>query len=276
MGESDERFVEIAVLLADLVLEWAGPRSAVLDVGSGYGRLAVGLLERGFDGRYEGFDILPRHVAWCRKHLTAFAPSYRFHHLDIRNERYNPTGLLDPFAARFPGKGPFDAVAVFSVFTHMERRSIAHYLREVTRLLRPGGVAVTTFFLWDEARLPAVTSAAAAHPMIHVLDACSRYASADDPLFAIAHHSLVVRGIAEGAGLELVEIRTGGWDGSGRTQYQDLVILRRPKAGPGLTKRAARRLQATGRRGARLARRAGGRVRREVARRRSDGDGSAG
>ncbi len=94
-----------------------------------------------FDGRYEGFDILPRHVAWCRDHLTPFAPAYRFHHLDIQNDRYNPTGRLDPATATFPVKGPFDVVAVFSVFTHMERPAIAHYLREVTRLLRPGGVA---------------------------------------------------------------------------------------------------------------------------------------
>ena len=180
MQESDEKFLAIAEMLADLVLEWAPPGAAVLDVGSGYGRLAIGLMGRGFDGRYEGFDILPRHIAWCRRHLTRFAPTYRFHHLDIQNDRYNPTGLLDPVTARFPGKGPFDVVGLFSVFTHMDRPEIAHYLREVARLLGPGGVAVTTFFLWDEARLPAVSSAEAAHPMIHELDPYTRYASSDD------------------------------------------------------------------------------------------------
>lgn len=282
MRESDESFLAIAVMLADLILEQAGPGASVLDVGSGYGRLAVGLMERGFRGRYEGFDILPRHVAWCRRHLTPFAPAYRFHHLDIQNDRYNPTGRLDPVRATFPVKGPFDVVAVFSVFTHMDRPAIAHYLREVTRLLRPGGVALATFFLWDEARLPAITSAQATHPMIHELDPYTRYASADDHLFAIAHHALVVRGMAEGVGLEVAEVRPGGWDGSERTQFQDLVILRRPiaHAGPSSTLRWVR---TAGRRGAVVVGRVGARVRRvgararrrATARRRPGGDQSS-
>ena len=112
----DEKFLAIAEMLADLVLEWAPPGAAVLDVGSGYGRLAIGLMGRGFDGRYEGFDILPRHIAWCRRHLTRFAPAYRFHHLDIQNDRYNPTGLLDPVTARVSGQGPRSTwLGVFSV-----------------------------------------------------------------------------------------------------------------------------------------------------------------
>ena len=207
--------------------------------------------------------------------LTPIARAYRFHHLDVRNERYNPGGRLDPATARFPGSGPFDAVAVFSVFTHMERRSIAQYLREAERLLRPGGVVIATFFLWDEARLPAVTSAASHFPMIHEIDAYSRYSS---PTIRCSPSptAAVVRGIAEGAGLEIVETRPGKWDGSDRTQYQDLVILRRPEEPPGAASSTVRRrlrrsaslAAAWGRRTGAWARRTAGRARRRVAARR--------
>jgi SAM-dependent methyltransferase len=228
MRETDERFVATAHELADLVLEHAGPEARVLDVGSGYGRLAFGLVDRGFAGRYDGFDILPKHVAWCRKHLSPVVASLRFHHLDVRNARYNPEGRIDPTRARFPVNGSFDVVALFSVFTHMDRPSLSHYLAEIHRVLRPGGVAVSTFFLWDEARLDAITSSAAMYPMVHELDRDTRYMNAEDPLHAIAYRrSLVLDLIAE-AGFQVEDVELGHWDGRTAPHTQDLVVFRRP------------------------------------------------
>ena len=95
--------------------------------------------------------------------------------------------------------------------------------------------------------------------MIHELDPYTRYASADDHLYAIAHHALLVRGDGRGGGPGGAS-RSGvaARDGSGGTQFQDLVTPpppdprlrahRRPFAGCGTHR---------GRRSATLARRIG-------------------
>jgi SAM-dependent methyltransferase len=230
MGEDDRLLLEIGDGLAALLVEHGlTPDSTVLDVGCGYGRLALGILHStDYRGPYLGFDILAQHIAWCRETITPLYPDLEFRHLDIRNERYNPGGTLDPSQARFPAKsGGTDVCALFSVFTHLYRPVVERYLAEVHRVLRPGGVAVTTWLLFDEARLPAVSSEQAVYPMIHALDEETRYASDDDPLRAIAFHEGLVRSMAARARLEVVVIERGTWAGEPSRLFQDLVVLRR-------------------------------------------------
>jgi SAM-dependent methyltransferase len=261
MHDSDEELHRVGRELAGLVLEqhtdWRSRR--ILDVGSGYGRLAIGLIDADFPGRYEGFDILAKQVAWCRSHLTPVSSRYRFHHLDVHNDRYNPRGRIPAESARFPVAGTFDGCAVFSVFTHMERVQIAHYLREIAGHLSPDGVAVATFFLWDETRLEAITSDAAAYPMRNERDRWTRFHSVQDPLLAIAHHTAYVEGMATASGLSVREVRYGSWAGDGSGTFQDVVVLgrssgrARPRSsGPSTVWRAirqhARRVRARARR----------------------------
>ena len=174
MREDDERLIAVADELAGLLVEHGlSADGSVLDIGSGYGRLALGILHSlDYRGRYLGFDILPRHVAWCAATITPTFPMMRFEHLDIRNERYNPAGSLDPATVGFPAaSAQTEFCALFSVFTHLHRPVVERYLHEIHRVLRPGGTAVTTWFLFDAARLPAITSNAATYPMVHELDA---------------------------------------------------------------------------------------------------------
>lgn len=233
MGEDDAVFVATAAELANLVIDRGLPRTGtVLDVGSGYGRLAIGLRNStDFDGSYIGFDILRKHVRWCRRTLTPLAGSYRFRHVDLRNARYNPAGTVDPLSFRFPaGIGTIDAIALFSIFTHLYRADIEHYLREFRRVLKPGGVAITTWFLYDEQRLPAIFSASSQFAMTHELDEHTRYFNPDDPLHAIAYDEAFVRRLAAEAGLEVASIDRGTWAGEAGLSFQDLVVLRRPGA----------------------------------------------
>jgi SAM-dependent methyltransferase len=230
MGEDDRLLLEIGDGLAGLLVEHGlTPDSTILDVGCGYARLALGILHStDHRGPYLGFDILAQHIAWCRETITPLYPNVEFRHLDIRNERYNARGTLDPTHARFPAKGgSIDMCALFSVFTHLYRPVAERYLAEVHRVLRPGGVAVTTWLLFDEARLPVVTSEQAVYPMIHALDEETRYASDADPLRAIAFHEGLVRAMAAQARLEVVVIERGSWAGEPSRVFQDLVVLRR-------------------------------------------------
>ena len=71
------------------------PHHDVLDVGSGSGRMAYALKDW-LTGRYEGFDIMPAAVEWCRREITPRHPNFTFQVADVRSERYNPGGTTRP------------------------------------------------------------------------------------------------------------------------------------------------------------------------------------
>jgi len=226
--EDDATLVEQSVGLGD-VLRGHGldDRARVLDIGSGYGRLAIGLKISDFGGSYRGFDVLPRQVAWCQEHLAS--DGYDFVRVDIRNERYNKAGAIAGSEATFPAAdSSVDCCAAFGVFTHMFEADLPRQLSEIRRVLTPGGFAVTTWFLYDESRLAAVTSPESRFPMTAVLNDHCRSASAEDPLRAIAYDERFVRDLAAAAGLEVRSVGHGKWAGGPGTTFQDEVVLTLP------------------------------------------------
>ncbi|MFX5884902.1 class I SAM-dependent methyltransferase, partial [Acinetobacter baumannii] len=69
---------------------------------------------------YDGFDVMPEAIAWCRRHYRGLPVPFRFVHADIHNALYNPSGSGS--AADFPlpyADGAFDLVFATSVFTHL-------------------------------------------------------------------------------------------------------------------------------------------------------------
>jgi len=113
-----------AELIRDLLREQdasAESLRALLDWGCGCGRVLrhwVGLTET----RVCGCDIEPRMVAWCNENLP-FA--------DVKVNALSP-----PLAYADSG---FDLVYAFSVMTHLSEDLQHSWLRELRRVLRPGG-----------------------------------------------------------------------------------------------------------------------------------------
>jgi SAM-dependent methyltransferase len=147
-------FLRSAQAEADRLVEHCGltKDSALLDIGCGFGRLAIGVLDRVGDIRdYRGVDVSAAAVAWCRRHIGARHASFQFTRLDVRNERYNPGGEAITRTFRLPFEdGTFDIAYAYSVFSHMELADIERYLAELRRLLRPGGTAFVTLFVADD------------------------------------------------------------------------------------------------------------------------------
>lgn len=131
------------------------PSCRVLDIGSGMGRLAVGLIPF-FDkhGSYDGLDIVPAGIKWCRNNITPKHPNCRFHLAEVYNAEYNPKGTVKADTYKLPfDDNTFDLVVLVSVFTHMLPPEVNNYLGEIARVLKPGGRCFATYsLLTDDTR----------------------------------------------------------------------------------------------------------------------------
>jgi SAM-dependent methyltransferase len=178
--------------------------SRVVDIGCGVGRVAIGLLEELGQVQYHGLDASSRYVRWCRRHIERLHPSFRFIHVDVENERYNPKGrrLTEDFAFPLPG-GQADIVMAWGLFTNMAPEDMRIYVREISRIAASGARVLLTLFV--EERVPAVTI----NPDNYVEYKCSgplhvvRYER--EFLFSIfAEHGLTVYEFAHHAGVHRV------------------------------------------------------------------------
>jgi SAM-dependent methyltransferase len=209
------------------------PAERVLEIGCGVGRMAIPLTAYLDDtGSYEGLDIAPAEVAWCRKNITPRFPRFHFQHVDVFNRQTNPRGRLAAASFRFPfADGQFDFAFLTSVFTHMLIDDIENYLREISRVLRPGGRLLATYFLLDRGtreRLGKMNSRFR-HPLGSSLAIDLKL-----PEASIAHEENEVRALHEKFGLHLQgPARYGSW--SGREKYlssQDIVVATKAGARP--------------------------------------------
>ena len=150
----DERYLETADRAATWLIEKLGVKSgtSLLDVGCGPGRVAIGLTRQlGDDLSYHGVDVKDKWVRWAQRNITTDHPNYRFSHLDVKSDRYNPSGASLPreFSFPFPDSS-FDFICLFSVFTHMMPDDVRVYLHDFRRILKPNGRLLTTAFLEDD------------------------------------------------------------------------------------------------------------------------------
>jgi SAM-dependent methyltransferase len=222
------------------------PDHQILDLGCGAGPLAVALL--GYlspSGSYEGLDILPEVVAWCRENITSRRPSFRFQVADVSNRNFNPGGTVAPTEHRLPyPDARFDVVHLRSVFTHMGPREVGHYLGEIARVLRPGGRCITTYFLLNREsldmmrRLPVRQFPFEQREFVSVPPRAGTgewvpyRVSEPGDVGAVAHHERFARRAIVASGLRIVEpIRYGRWCGrSGPWSNQDIVVMERDGA----------------------------------------------
>ncbi len=223
MGEEFFRhFVELGDLKPD---EW------VLDVGCGIGRMAIPLT--GYlsgKGGYEGFDVVPKAIRWCEENITPEYPNFRFRLVDIFNKRYNPKGKYRAENLAFPYEdASFDFVFLTSVFTHMLPGGVENYTSEISRVLKPGGRCLITYFLLNEESLGLIEEGASDWEFRHARGKWCRVVDPDQPERAVAYDERFVHRLYRRHGLNLTKpVAYGSWCGRGEfLGYQDIVVAAR-------------------------------------------------
>ncbi|HSX00848.1 MAG TPA: class I SAM-dependent methyltransferase [Candidatus Saccharimonas sp.] len=204
------------------------PDHFFLEVGCGVGRDAMQLAKVLDNGKYVGFDIIKPSIDWCTANITPKYPHFTFHYYDVYSQIHNGGGKLRVSQVKLPASnGEVDRIALHSVFTHMFRDDIQHYLHEFRRVLKPGGLVLASFFVLDpESREMAKTSP---HPLKfeHPYGDGCWINDKDYPEGAIGYTPEVINGMLSRAGLRLVDgIHRGFWSGrEGVTDGQDILIL---------------------------------------------------
>ena len=200
-GEQHARLIHALLEQAGSDPETASP---ILDFGCGCGRVARHWI--GINIEFHGCDVNSRLIEWCRRNL----PIGQF---DVNR--------LDPPLPYEDGR--FGLVYAFSVFTHLPEGLQLEWLRELGRVLRPGGLLLFSTLGEYYARLGRLTvtelRAFEAGRLVVLFDGhagkniCSAY-----------HPQKYVEGtLAKGFGEYLVYRSGNGED------QQDMHLLRKPQ-----------------------------------------------
>ena len=201
------------------------PEHRVLEVGCGIGRMARPLTKYLTTGSYEGIDIVPKGIRWCQRNISSRHPNFHFQLADVQNHMYNPRGRYQPAQYEFPFEnGQFDFTYLTSVFTHMLKHDMEHYMAQIARTLRPHARCFITFFLLNEESVGLMSSGSSSLDFRFRRDGCWL----DDehlPEHAVSYEEVQVRGLYRELGLTIETIRYGAWSGRAEyLSYQDVVI----------------------------------------------------
>ena len=228
VGGGDFSYVGLVNLYNLIAFCGLRPHHRILEPGCGSGRNArlIAPLLDSVSGSYRGFDISKPAIAWCGESISSLYPNVRFHHADIQNSYYNPEGSIKPEEYRFPYEDEeFDVVFLPSVFTHMERGGFEHYLDEIHRVTKTGGVLLSWHFLLENSAKRGKLSAG-----LVPYDDVSWTNDKNNPDGFIAYDCQYVLKTLERLGFALHARMRGDWDGfrpTGFADYQDRILSSR-------------------------------------------------
>jgi len=211
----------------------------ILDVGCGTGLLGIACEPfLGKKGRLVGIDVSKNDIDFCRSYYPA--NTFEFIHLDINNPFYSPSQGSEKI--RWPLEdASFDLVTALSVWTHLREEDALRYLKEVYRVLKPGGKAIITFFLLDQlyqenmGRRSNEVGSYHLTPQLDWIFDQPAYGSgewltpkwAKVPEYAIGITTEGFNRLVSTAELELVEHYPGNWKEVPGVFFQDVTVFRK-------------------------------------------------
>ena len=223
---TSEMHIAVGRHVYDLVMARAHiqPTDAVLDLGSGCGRVASHFAGNIF-GEYHGLDIVLPMVELCRTNISTRYPNFYFSHADVNNTLYRVEGVdASTYVFPFPSN-KFNAVFATSVFTHLVPPSARQYAREIFRVLRPNGRALLTFYLLNDTwrrKLAAGERFIANFPH----DGGGYHtANRNNPESVVAFEEADAIQLLTEAGLSIEEVSLGSWSGNPGWSGQDTILV---------------------------------------------------
>lgn len=208
------------------------PNHHVLDVGCGIGRIAGPLTTYiSHEGSYDGFDIVASGIEWCQKNIQARFPNFKFLYTPLKNDLYNLNTSQAAQSFKFPyPDGQFDLVVLTSVFTHMMPADMEHYIAEISRVLKPGGRCLATYFILN----PASEKYMSTRPEFRFEHSYGDYSLMDPKVKEAntAFQETYLERVIASNGLRIDQKLYGFWSGRPKAEsfdFQDTMILQKPE-----------------------------------------------
>ncbi len=225
-ARSGEEMVRSIVALCHV-----SPNSRILEVGCGCGRLTrafAGYLSPA--GSYEGFDVAPVLIEWCKQHLEPLLPHFRFSVADVRAAGHNPAGAVAASSYCFPfPANTFDVAILSSVFTHMLPEEIENYVAQLARVLKTDGRCFITALLFDDEAERAVAEGTTIFNFRHPIGPCLAF-DRECPQEGIPCPKPWLCGVLERNGFRVDVVELGNWRQVRSYQVsQDIVVAERQR-----------------------------------------------
>jgi SAM-dependent methyltransferase len=250
---------ELAVLTGGGEETWAGISAAhlaayarycplraghdVLEVGCGVGRDAIPLTRvLGPGGSYVGVDVSASSIVWCQEHITERHANFRFDHLNIRSEFYNPEGTLSGGDVSLPiASASIDRIILQSVFTHKFEPDITHFLREFRRVLRNDGRVFASFFVLGQESVRLSRETPDVLTFLHPFQDGCRVNDLGSPEAAVGYSPQALGRMVRRGGFAFDQpVHLGSWCGRRDVDDgQDIAILKPARRLPFLRRRHA-------------------------------------
>ncbi len=204
----------------------------VLDVGCGLGRLARPLVNYLKEGEYFGLDTTKSSIDWCN---TAYKDisNFSFVFADLFSNYYNVGAKTKASDYVFPFEDKtFDYIWSTSLFTHLVFDDFENYIKQMSRVMKPGAKMWNTYLVLDDIALGLLDELNAKNTR-HKLPFKVKGGMVRDlanPEAQIALYENKIREVHDKYDLDILDVRYGPW--SGRTENiraggQDVIIAQK-------------------------------------------------
>lgn len=229
----------IGIFQTLMILYLQKKENNILDVGCGTGLLAIASEPfLGQNGKYTGIDVRKKDIDFCREHYPD--QNFEFIHFDVKNPAYAPA--QKDIQSKWPVESEsFDLATALSVWTHLNEDDALFYFREISRILKPNGKAIVTFFLLDEAYRNSLGIRQMQQGKFHMTsqeqwvfdkpsygsDAWLHPKWADVPESAIGVTEAGLDRLVSISGMKIVDHHQGNWKEVPGVFFQDVLIFQK-------------------------------------------------
>jgi len=217
---------------AEKIIQWLSirPEHKILDLGCGCGRIAIHFLNYlSKQGKYIGIDNNKELLSYCVDNISILNDNFQFQYIDVYNGEYANEGKLKCQEVVFPvGNEAVDYVIMCSVFSHMYLDDIASYLKEIYRVLKRGGLFISSLNLYNEFTHNQIKMDKSHLDIKYSIGEDSYCLDTEEPERGFAHKEEKVKELYWKNGFLIREIKYGMWSSKDLTgEFHDYIIAQK-------------------------------------------------
>ncbi len=214
--------IEVNSRWVQMLIDYIGqtPDQKLLEVGCGKGLLINDLMALMTGCHYYGCDLDHKNVEWCRQNHPK---DCYFQSIRVSRNHHQYYGLYSQKSLPYES-GHFDLIVVPILMLTLTSLQVRHYLAEISRILKIGGVCVISYLMWN----PAIKNNLNLKHVEMLKESVSVQSLNGERAMAYHEHDLIQW--HESYRLSINEIVYGSWSGNVNNKiYQDVVISRKIK-----------------------------------------------